>query len=226
MVRHITGIFLWLAEIGLINQAKSEILEFSKEYIDYLKEKDLLLVESIDQAVFQENEHWGGLGFHEKNSEEFKSLNDYIERQRHHALMDSYPEKGKKILDLIDENPQLFYQKIVSNNEPENLFFQIPILSYIDQNDFVKTFINADRESKKYVCYALAKRYAYDDFNASLLPELLWLKNVIELLEEERSLLDGKISGYQLHRWIEDYFKKAYESLKNYESVNHSQSET
>jgi hypothetical protein len=81
----------------------------------------------------------------------------------------------------------------------------------------VNSFVSAKPNTRNIVCYAFSERYKFDQFNESLLPELKWLKKVIELLEEKSKSLKGKISGYQLLSHINGYFIPAMETLEQYE---------
>ncbi|MFB0770088.1 hypothetical protein ACEU5N_20780, partial [Aeromonas salmonicida] len=57
-----------------------------------------------------------------------------------------------------------------------------------------------------------------------LIPELDWLKKVNSLLEEKRQLLNGKISGYQVQSYINNYFRPAVAALEQFEAKNKTQS--
>lgn len=218
VIKHITGIFIWLSEIKLYDKTKKEILDAAKDYVDHLKEKGILLKKEKGFQGFRENESWGGLGFHHSDSREFKDFCKYIESKEEEATIESYPEIGNDLLKLINDDPKLFYRKVTLSNHEENLYYEIPIFQYIDPVKFVDAFIGADPESKRTVCYAFSERYKFDSFNKSLNAELSWLKDVTKLLDEKMYTLNGKISGYQLKAIIETYFKQAIDALSNNEA--------
>lgn len=224
VVRHVSGIFLWLSKIGLMKKTRREILEFSCSYIDHLKETGNLNSEISNRPRFRVYESWGGLGFHEKESDEIKELNKYIDRLSEQAVIEDYPTAGDELIQLISEDPNLFYRKVVLCNDSDNIYYEIPIFQYIDSEKFVEAFVSAIPSSRNTICYAFSERYKFDNFNASLLPELEWLKDLIKLLEEKRQLFEGKISGYQLQSYINNYFKPALESLEQFEANKKSQS--
>lgn len=226
VVRHVAGIFLWLSKIGLMKKTGREILEFSCSYIDYLKEAGNLNSQISNRPRFREYESWGGLGFYEKESDEFKELNEYIDRLSEQAAIEDYPTAGDELIQLISEDPNLFYRKVVLCNDSDNIYYEIPIFQYIDSEKFVETFVSAIPDSRNTICYAFSKRYEFDSFNASLLPELEWLRNVIRLLEEKRQLFNGKISGYQLQSYINTYFRPAAEALEQFVAKKQSQSDS
>lgn len=216
VVRHVTGIFIWLSKIGLIKKTRREILKFSCSYIDHLKETETLNSEVSNRPRYREYESWGGLCFHESDSEEFKELNEYIDLISEQALIEDYPAAGAELIQLIDEAPDLFYRKVVLCNNSDNIYYEIPIFKYIDPATFVETFVSAKPSSRDTVCYAFSERYKFESYNASLLPELDWLKDIIKLLEEKRQLFEGKISGYQLQSYLNNYFRPAMEALREF----------
>lgn len=226
VIRHITGIFLWLSEIGLMEKTRPEILEFSYLYIDHLKETGNLNSQVSNKPSFREYESWGGLGFNEKDSDEFKKLNKYIDRLSEQAAIEDYPATGNELINLISEDPNSFYRKVTLCNDSDNIYYKIPIFQYIGPEIFVEAFVSAVPDSRNTICYAFSERYQFDDFNASLLPELEWLRNVVRLLEEKRQLFEGKISGYQLQSYIKNYFGPAVEILEQFETNKQSQSDS
>ncbi|MGB6188969.1 MAG: P-loop NTPase fold protein [Aeromonas molluscorum] len=224
VVRHVSGIFIWLSKIGLMKKTRREILEFSCSYIDHLKATGNLNSEISNRPKFRVYESWGGLGFHEKESDEINELNKYIDRLSEQAVIEDYPTAGDELIQLISENPNLFYRKVVLCNDSDNIYYEIPIFQYINSEKFVEAFVSAIPSSRNTICYAFSERYKFDNFNASLLPELEWLKDFIKLLEEKRQLFEGKISGYQLQSYINNYFRPALESLEQFEANKQNQS--
>ncbi|ASJ76200.1 P-loop NTPase fold protein [Granulosicoccus antarcticus] len=219
VVKHIVGIFLWLSKANMYEKKPEEILLEAQLYIDHLKDRDLLAKDRSIDAQFRINESWGGLGFHERGSEEFVAFIAYIEKQTEIAIVDKYPDIGRELLGLIATDPNLFYRRIVLSNDAENIYYEVPILNHINPEDFVSSFLEASPDAKDSVCFALKKRYEYRNFCESLISELDWLGRVIDLLEKKRQELMGKISGYQLQSYIENYFKAALEMLENHTST-------
>lgn len=226
IIRHITGIFLWLSTIRLMDNSRHGILKFSCSYIDHLKNTGKLNSEISKIPRFIADESWGGLAFHEKESNEMKTLNEYIVKVSEQAVIENYPTVGKELVNLINEDPDLFYRKIVLCNNSDNIYYRIPIFQYVDPEKFVEEFVNAIPSSKNTICYAFSERYKFNDFNDSLLPELEWIRKIIKLLEEKRELFKGKISGYQLQSYINTYFSPAADVLELFKASKQSQSDS
>jgi GTPase SAR1 family protein len=166
VVRHVAGIFLRLSKIGLMKKNMREILEFSCSYVDHLKKTGNLISEASNRPRFREYESWGGLAFHENESDEFKELNKYIDRLSEQALIEKYPAAGDNLIQLISEDPELFYRKLVLCNDLDNVYYEVPIFQYVDSEKFVEAFVNAIPKSRNTVCYAFSERYKFDNYNS------------------------------------------------------------
>ena len=214
VVKHVTGLLLWFSELKLYNKSEKEILDFAKEYIDQLKNEGNLPPCNPNAHHFIDNDAWGGLGFVKKDSESFKELCRYIKENEEKVTHESYPEKGKELLDLIKSDPDLFYRRIILSNHEDNIYYDTPILKYIDPEEFVKVFMAVQPSVKRRVCLALQKRYEILDVKPNLRTELDWFQEVISLLEKERKALQGKISGTQLDLFLTESLNQALIFLK------------
>lgn len=220
IIKHISGILIWLSDIKLYDKTKKEIVDFTKSYIDSMKDKQLLPVQSGAQRRFREHDAWGGLGFHSKETEDFKEICGYIDKKEEESTVESYPKIGNDLLKYISEDPQLFYRRVCLSNHEDNLYYEIPIFHYIKPEEFVSAFVSVPTDSKNTVCYAIGERYKFSQFNKSLKIEMEWLEAVVKLLEEQAQLRSGKISGYQLNSMITTYFLEAIKLLKQEEANN------
>lgn len=222
VIIHITGIFLLLSKLGLINKTKSDVVKSSCSYIDFLKKNNSTTLKTPNINGFI-NGAWGGLGFHEKESDEFKELNRYIDKISKQVIIESYPTAGDELIDLINKNADLFYRKVGTFNDSNNIYYNTPILQYVNKIKFVEAFTRAVPKSKNMICYAFSERYQYENINQFLLSELNWLRDVINLLKEKQELSAGKISGYQLQSYIKHYFMPAIETLERSAAKKNSQ---
>lgn len=215
VVKHLTGMFLWFSDLGLYGKTKGDILTFSKSYIDKLLSDGKLPVEL--PKSFERNEHdgWGGLGFHGMTLGEFKEFCEYAKTKQNEFLLGSYPDRCKRLLSLMNDNPKRFFLKLTYSEYEGNSYFKTPILSYIDPVVFVEALIRADPESRQTVCYTFVERYAFPNINEELKPELEWLKQVRKLLEEKQEGLSGKISGVQLDSLLKVRIDVAIKKLED-----------
>jgi hypothetical protein len=213
IIKHITGLLLWLSEIKMYDKSKQEILKFARDYIDKLKDGNNLEPKSKD--TFREHNSWGGLGFLSEETEDFRGFCTYIDNKKDDALIESYPKAAKELIDLLFSDIELFYRRITLCNSKDQIYYNIPIFKYVDEDEFIDNFLKIETKSKKLVCSGFTDRYKYKDFSKVLQPELEWLKNITNKLEDKKKALEGKISGYQLGIMIEQSFKKAIEDLND-----------
>ncbi len=90
MIKHVAGILLNLADIGLYNKkSKNDIIEYAKTYIDKMKIEGSLTNESSIQVSFFDKEQWGGLGFFGKELKEFNEFCNYLENKTSEAKIES-----------------------------------------------------------------------------------------------------------------------------------------
>ncbi len=203
-VIHVAGLFVHYAEHGLYNKTTEEIIESAKNYIDYLTKIGKIPVESPNSRPSPfEMDSYGGLGFSSLKNEKFIEFIKYIMQQKQKYLESSLPIQAKKLLSMIGNETNLFYQKIVLNNHPENEFFQTPILHLIPAEEFVKKLLESNPNDRRTVAYAIKKRYSIEQFNSSLLIELDWLRTIANLLQKESELRAGKVSSLSI-KWIVD----------------------
>ncbi len=216
IIKHITGMFLWFSELGLIEETKKKIVEDSKEYIDYLKEQKLLNQNTDQHLSIFEDDSWGGLGYSGKDLSEFKEITEYIKTKSEESSIENMPEAAENLLATMRDDTRKFYTQIVHTNSEDNLYYETPILKYINPENFVADFENLSPEDKRFVSYALTKRYKSHIFLEKIYEEAEWLESVKAILSEKQQILRGKVSGYIIKSVINNHIDKSLETLKNY----------
>jgi hypothetical protein len=217
IVLHVFGLLLKFSEFKIYKKSNEEIVCEAKKYIDWLLEQKILSPATIREVERNRYDHedngYGGLGYSCASNQYFKEILEYIKVQRSIALNKSYPEKASKLLILMKDDPHLFLQQLIHNNHKNNEYYQVPILQFIDPHSFVDKLISLDHRDRCTVAYAFEGRYTFSTFNTKLVPELSWLKEVVELLQLEISSRTGKISWISLNEVIMPYFKDAIKKL-------------
>ncbi|MGD1873485.1 MAG: P-loop NTPase fold protein [Mastigocoleus sp.] len=216
IVKHIAGLLLIFSDAGLYSKSKKEILEESKLYIDYLKDNKTI---SIPDNQYTSDEYilggsYNGLGYQGKEFQEFKEFCSYIKDFQELAKVESMPGNAQDLLTIMQNDTLNFYGMICISNSPEQIYYDIPILKYIEPSVFVEKLLEMKFDDKRSVGWALTKRYESDNINKQLLEELTWLESVRNLLLKEADKRQGKISGYCLKLLNEHYLNKALESLR------------
>jgi len=210
VVKHITGIFLFLSDVGLYNKTKNEILAYSKKYVDFLEKNSKLTLEPT--VSFIDRTAWGGLGFFGREFSEFKELSDYIEAKINEAKINLMPSVGKELIEIMKSDPLLFFRMVTISNSPYQKYYDIPIFKYIPPIEFVETFLLLNGDGKRTVASAIKERYT---FCKNLLDELEWLKDIRSIFLQKKQSLTGKVSAFIIQNLITDYIEKSIVKLEN-----------
>ena len=129
----------------------------------------------------------------------------------------TFPDIGKELLGLMKRDSQLFMSKLILNNHKENEYYEIPILTYIEQNLFVENLISLNQKDRYNVAYTFEVRYQFDKISPKLIAEIPWLKEVVNLLQHEIEQRVGKISWVSLHEVIMPFFSDAITTLERFD---------
>lgn len=216
VVKHVAGLLFWLSDIKLYHDTKDQILEFSKQYIDQLKEQGDLLQHNRDRKRFSpfDSESWGGLGYHSKDDEQFKELIKYISDKEEEAVLESYPSEAATLLQLMKDETDKFSRYLIFSNHEDNRFYEVPILAHIPPSDFVNAFLELTPDQRRTVAYVFQERYTVTQFKSKLVSEIAFLKEIIQLLAKVKAAHDGKMSAFTIGLVIDPYLKNAVTKLE------------
>ena len=103
------------------------------------------------------------------------------------TLMRSDVQRVKRILCLSNYS-----------NDKTKSYFNVPILQYVNVDQFISTLISIPDESRWVVCYALKERYRLT--NHGLNDELTWITSFKDKLAQEVDSRRKTILGYCLTR--------------------------
>lgn len=201
---HVTGLFVRYAKAGILDRTVDEVIQSAKDYIDQLMASGKLpVLEPNARPSPFERDSYAGLGFASLEEESFQAFLEYIDMRRRSALESSLPMQAENLLKLLETDTNLFFRRIILSNDPENIYYKTPILHLIPPADFVSRLVNVPSKDRQNVAYALKERYAFQQFNTDLLPELDWLNEVAAGLRSEIQARAGKVSSLSL-AWIVD----------------------
>lgn len=220
-VVHVTGLFVRLAKNGILKESVDDVIKSAKEYIDYLLGSgEITVLFSNARPLPFERDAYAGLGFASLEEAEFQSFLEYIHEQRKAAYEQSLPAQAASLLELVGKDTNLFYRRIVLNNHSDNTYYQTPILHLIQPDSFVRRFLTASPEDRKIVAYAFKERYAFQQFNTNLQPELDWLREIATQLRSEIQTRAGKISSLSLSWIVDPYISEAISNLEEVNSLD------
>ncbi|QSB00496.1 hypothetical protein JWZ98_17740 [Methylomonas sp. EFPC1] len=212
-VVHVTGLLIRYAKHGIYSRSVEDVVASAKEYVnDLLASGDVPMMKPNTRWHF-ERESYAGLGFTSKEEQAFQDFFEYIEERQGIALEASFPAQATALLSLIDTDTNLFYRRLVLNNDAENLYYNTAILHLIAPADFIRKLLSTTPENRRTVAYAFKERYSFEQFNSNLLPELGWLTEVASLLREEIAVRAGKVSSLSLQWLVDPYINDAIAQL-------------
>ena len=202
IILHIAGIFLFYEKEGFLTKNEDTILEETKENIRKIFNKNKNLTTFNTQHQYYERESYAGLGFHSTDNKKFNELFDFIEETKATTLKSSIPEKASALLDLMKSDTNLFFNKLILNNNADNIYYETPILNHIPPEKFIFELLKIKPDDRKIIGWTLNERYKFDNFNKKLLAELPWLREIKALLNAEIVKRKGKISGVTLKELV------------------------
>ncbi|VEI68115.1 KAP family P-loop domain [Serratia quinivorans] len=212
IILHLVGIYLWLSDENIVENTKQEIVDAACNYIDYMAEEGLLTKDSLEDDQYRETESWGGHGFFEKDTEEFKTVSDYIVEKTDNALISEYPIRAEKLVNLMKTDAHQFFRTVIFNNNSDNKYYDLPIFSYITPKSFVDAIMDTPVNMRKYIGWTFSSRYKAP-FGRQLFDEVVFLQEVIAILQKIRQSNQGKLLGFQLGELIDYGFTRGLEHL-------------
>jgi hypothetical protein len=223
VIMHLAGVLMHFSEIGLHKEDEDQILDFAKQYIDELRDKDQLPLNSelldsfFDQNICDAHE------FYSSEKDAFKKLKAYLSEQMNTVLQESYKMEAEKLLGLMQKDTSKFMQSLILSNHEDNKFYEIPILLEIDPELFVNatiTLLEVSPEQFRLLASTFRGRYEKDTLNRKLVSELDWLERVAKLLEIKKRERSGKLSGCMLDWLMQPYLNDAIKKLKSFQSTD------
>jgi hypothetical protein len=212
---HVTGLLIRYAKHGIYSHSVEDVVASAKEYVNALLARgDMPIMKPNSHVLPFDRDSYAGLGFASVDEPEFKEFIGYVEECVRAELKESIPAQAENLLALIDTDTNLFYRRLVLNNDAENIYYATPILQFISPANFVGKLLATTPENRRTVAYAFRERYSFDQFNLELLPELGWLTEVANLLREEVAARAGKVSSLSLQWILDPYVNNAISQLR------------
>jgi len=216
-IKHVFGIFLTLSEKRLYHKSKADILSEAKTYINYLNSCNKItpLPYSMTENRLVDNHE--NLIFCEFDSREFKELNSYIYEIQKSIRINNFPNDAKELLDIMKNDQIKFYKMVGISQTPEQIYYTIPILQYIDINSFIDNLMIMDYDAKEFIFLTLKSRYeTITEVNDKLLDEVEWLKSLRQgiNLKSESIKNTHPLSSYVLEQLNENCLSKIIEKLE------------
>jgi hypothetical protein len=203
---HVFGLRLLFADIGIIEKSRSDVTNECMVYIHDLCEMGAL-PDSLQTDRERWTTGWEGLGFYDSESSEFKQLTKYMDDIQHRALLDSLPDKGNGLLDLMEGDTTKVLRKLCLNNFSASEFYNIPILAAIPPETFVDRVLRLDPSSQSSIFSMFVGRYETGALEGPLKDEKNWLIAVRQEFEKRMGTMSA-VARYRLKQRTQHSFAK------------------
>lgn len=156
---HLFGQMLWLADLGISGRDRAKTVSDSKAYVDDLRKQGRL---ESSTEVFLDSIRFGsfgGLGFYQNGTSEFRELWTYVAGQRERAEDDAFLGQVVMLMDLMGSNPSEFVRKITYQHDGVAPFANKPVLAKSDPDEFAERMIALKPLAFREVLLGLSARY-------------------------------------------------------------------
>lgn len=182
-IMHVVGLQLHLADIGLSELSRAEIVERGKRYIDELRR--LGTIELAPEPGRDEMRYggYGGLGMTQADSPEMGEVFQHLLATRAAAATDRHPAIATALLADMRADPVRFVEQ-VSGDSNGNRYAREPVLAALDPADFTAAFLELGPTAQQDVAMGLLRRYDHARLLQELAGEVAWARRVETLIAE------------------------------------------
>ncbi|MDO6788758.1 hypothetical protein Q4589_14280 [Cobetia marina] len=222
---HMFSLKMMMADKNVVSETVGDIKDQCKEYVLSLynsgilppREKSYSWVDSFTRS-------YDGVGYwvNDSYSAEFIEVFHYLVDSREKALFNQSNVIWKDLKDKMYNDPSGFMDLIGANKTDEAGYQLIPILSYIEVEEFIDAWMTAPVNNWRDISSALSIRYSHGRINDELKDEREWAKNLyIHLLDRSQNEVGLKSLRIQRIIPLELYncFSK-YKNLVLFKSLN------
>jgi hypothetical protein len=207
-ILHVLSLGLFLSDRGFSGLSRAEVVVQGKQYIDGVyaaKTLERPPPDDISEIRFQ---GWGGLGFTENQSPEFRELYDHLTAAMQRSVEDTYPDVAAGLMVEMRTDVDSFYRRVSLSHADASRYVRAPVLAKLAVQDFVDEFLALHPSEQRVVMVALKGRYEHGRLGRELSDEKAWIISVHEALVKRLEDL-GPISRYRLEKNLEWYLQAA-----------------
>lgn len=214
-VMQCAGLFIHLIHEGVVS------LEIETVINSATKNLETLVAEKKFQMKKHENfpstmSH--GLEYRSLGSPEFQAFLKEAKEIGTKSIINDQPENVETLIKTMSTSMADFQEAMTLSNSANNLFYDIPILKYLDLDRFMEAFISLSNDDKREFSFVIHERYRHEDFNKKLLEELDWLKEFNKRVLLLAELVEGKVSGL-VYKFLSLHVNVAIDTLMQLEGL-------
>lgn len=193
-----------MAEHGLIDAGRADVLAQCKSYVDDLQRQGRIeVVESVWYGrPAGRREVSEGIAYWVEDSyrAEFQEIDAYIHEARSRALEATFPQRGAELVALLNAGATAFFERVCDSNVQTDPLSVVPVLAAVDPVVFVDAWMQAPGENWYWISGGLASRYKPMSLFDKLSDELPWITRVLELLQEREAATDSAMLRLRIKR--------------------------
>lgn len=139
-------------------------------------------IKSLRDIDFRE--HASGYAFYAKDIDYFNKFLDDVSVEYEKKYDHNLDAKAEELLDLMVNDPDLFYHRINVTNQSENLFYDKPIFNKVNPIEFSNILCNLSKSELVVILSALRKRYQLVTQDPIYPKEKDWINEVVKNIND------------------------------------------
>ncbi|WP_336951145.1 P-loop NTPase fold protein [Acinetobacter sp. AS167] len=167
-------------------------------------------IKSLRDIDFRE--HASGYAFYANGIDYFNKFLDEVSIEYERKYEHNLEAKIAELLDLMREDPDLFYHRINLTNSSENLFFNVPILNKINAVRFSEILCNLLKSELVVVLTALRKRYQLVTQDPIYPKEKDWINEVVKNINDVILPASNRLKKAKIEVRILPIFKEIHDT--------------
>ncbi|WP_244563508.1 hypothetical protein [Pantoea rodasii] len=171
------SILLEMAKEGLTTDAVHDIIDETKLHINshYNSLGPADIHKEYAQWHYNELTAWCGMGFLDRDSDDFKNILEHIKVAKKKRFDASLPEFAAQFSDELKRGNLTFLSELSRSNKRELNLHDLPFLHLVDPSIFIESYRKLDPIIMRKLAFSLRDRYSDDYTRNKLTEEYSWL---------------------------------------------------
>ncbi len=210
-ILHLCGLFLAFSKTKIVEKTTEKVVIECKAYIS--KGASSGFFDKLTKSEIRMSDA-RGLGYFSSNTPEFRELFRYLEEEIAKSIERDMPQKANALMDLMSSDHHAFYDQTTLSNTSRNIYYDIPIFSFVKPSIFIETILKIENRKMSVVLDAMKERYRYANINEKLVREEDFLNEFARLLRKNIAKCKGKIRRHLLTIFLNNELPLAIQNLK------------
>ncbi|ECJ3119027.1 NTPase KAP, partial [Salmonella enterica] len=177
------SILLEMAKEGLTTDDVHDLINETKQninnYYNRLRAEDVH--KEYAQTHYNELRAWRGLGFLDRDSDDFKLIIEHIKIERKKRFDDSISEFALQFRDELQRGKLSLLSELSHSNNRQLNLHDVPFLHLVPADVFIESYRKLDPVIMRKLAFSLRSRYSDADARTRLIEEYNWLINLKDI---------------------------------------------